>query len=262
MRQLLVDIGNSRLKFATLTGRELGRMHAIAHGGSASAMLRGLASALRGTSSVTAVSVSGKRLERAFAHVVERASGLEVQFVRSTTALPPLINGYQESWRLGADRWVAIAGAYALLKGRRDAVVVDAGTALTVDLVRRDGQHLGGVIVPGPDLMVSSLLSKTRGIRVRAQGQAPSRRARRPAERSFGRSTREAIDWGSELAAAALIERLTRDASRRLRRTPLVLLTGGAAERLAPRVTIPARVVPDLVLQGLAQFALRPSPTR
>src|SRR4029077_2103024 len=110
-------------------------------------------------------------------------------------------NGYAETWRLGADRWVAMLGAHARYPGRA-LWVVDVGTALTVDLLDEHGRHRGGLLVPGPALMVESLLRRTAGIRKRAGfgATAIGRRARagfgagRPiAAALFGRSTRAGL---------------------------------------------------------------------
>jgi type III pantothenate kinase len=262
MHELLVDIGNTRVKFATLRGRKLGVMRAIEHAGSVERMLRGMRPALRNASAVTAVSVAGEALERHFARAVRAATGLTVQFIRSTTPLSPLAIGYEQPWRLGADRWVAIAGAFTLARGKADVLVVDIGTALTADLVRRDGQHLGGVIVPGPDLMVRTLLERTRGIRVRTRGLVSTRANARARAEVFGRNTRQGVEWGSEVATAALIERLAGEAARQVGRPVRVLVTGGAAANLRRRLPRGGRWIPNLVLQGLAQFALRSPATR
>lgn len=263
-RQWLVDFGNTRLKCAVLRGERLGRSVAFEHRGSSARIARFLNTLGAAPDAVFCVSVAGERLERALVAGVSRAFDVAVTFVRSTTIMPPMRVGYDEPWRLGADRWVAAVAGFAAVRGRRDVVVVDAGTALTVDVVRRDGQHLGGVIVPGPVLMVTALLERTRGIRVRARGVVRSIVGRPRANRGghLGQDTRAALDLGAALAVAGLIDRIVADTRRSLKRKPVLLLTGGAAPAIAPFVQTQSRQIPDLVLQGLAQFAHRAAASR
>ncbi len=251
--KLLVDIGNSRIKLARLTARRLGKMRAHEHRGSRVALGSALKPYRGKIDEVIAVSVAGERIERLLAAVMRRELGLPVRFVRSTTRVSGMRVGYSEPWRLGADRWVAAVGGYRVAK-RRSVVVVDAGTALTIDVVARDGSHRGGIIIPGPRMMIDALLDRTQGIRARAAGiGSKSRRA--AAGLNMGRNTRDAVDIGAALAAAALIDRVVADARVSLRARPALLMTGGAAPTIMPYLQSRAAYVPDLVLRGLAEFA-------
>lgn len=250
--QLLVDVGNTRLKWARLRNGALGRMASAPHAGRRPESYRRLlARALRGVDAVVVVSVAGRAVDRALAAGIVAASGVAPRFVTSTRRAAGVVNGYREVWRLGADRWVAaIGGWHDPARRGRPVCVVDVGTATTIDLVDARGRHLGGVIVPGPELMVDSLLRGTRGIRRRAAG---GRRAL-PAT-PFARSTREALEAGARHAVAALVDRACLAARERTGRRPLLLLTGGAAGAVAPWVHAPHTVTPDLVLRGLAALA-------
>jgi type III pantothenate kinase len=79
-------------------------------------------------------------------------------------------NGYEEYQRLGLDRWLALVGGFHLAQG--NCVVIDAGTAVTSDLVSAEGRHLGGFICPGLSLMRSPLRTHTRKIRYDEQSAA------------------------------------------------------------------------------------------
>jgi type III pantothenate kinase len=127
---------------------------------------------------------------------------------------------------------------------------------MTLDLLNGAGRHLGGAIVPGPALMVDTLLTHTYGIRRRAQGGARERSG------PFGRSTREAIEEGARYAAAAAIGRLVEEAVARVYRPPLVVLTGGGVAPVRALLSCPAVTVPDLVLRGLAVLASAAQPRR
>ncbi len=268
MSILLVDIGNTRVKWALLRGARFTPGKPIAHEGKGEALekLVGLvsrsvarASASRsgieraglqgaGLERVVAVSVAGVRLERALSRAA-RARGVVVEFVKSGRQSGGVTNGYKDVWRLGADRWVGAIGAHALAGGR-DVLFAMAGTALTIDLVTAAGRHRGGAIVPGPATMVASLLSGTHGIRRRAQGLAASSR------KLFAADTASALAAGSQFAAAAFIDRAVDEAARMLGSRPVVLLSGGGAAELRRHLRSSARDVPDLVLRGLAVIAL------
>jgi type III pantothenate kinase len=173
----------------------------------------------------------------AFVSVPARGAGIRV--------------GYPEAWRLGVDRFIGMVAAHSLFRGV-PVCVAGIGTALTLDLISRSGRHFGGAIVPGPALMVETLLNGTWGIRRRARG------GRRTLRGPFGRSTRDALEAGAHYAAAALIDRAVDEATVLTGRPPLVVLTGGAASAVRPLVRTPAVGVPDLVLRGLAVLAAQP----
>jgi type III pantothenate kinase len=176
---------------------------------------------------------------------------MEAEFVTSTPIAGGVRNAYPQPAKLGVDRWLAMIGAHAL---ERDAVcIVSVGTAMTIDGVAADGRHLGGVILPGPDLMITSLLTNTSDIAQRAlQGDA--------GDRLFADNTLGAIRQGAQHALAALIERAVGVMRRTLNETPKLLVTGGASDRVEKAIGLPYRAVPDLVLQGLAVLAREPRP--
>lgn len=251
--QLLLDVGNTRLKWARCTAGRLGRMQAAATAGwGAADYRRALAGALRGVDAVHVVSVGGAAVERALRGAIRAAGGPEPRFHASTRRAAGITNGYRDVWRLGADRWLAAIGGWHL-RGRRGRAVcvVDVGTATTIDLVDARGRHRGGAIVPGPALMVESLLRGTRGIRRRAAGARPGG-ARTPL---YARATRAALEGGGRHAVAALVERASDQARELTGSRPRLLLTGGAAPEVSPLVRRAHSVIPDLVLRGLAALA-------
>lgn len=252
MTLLLVDIGNTRVKWATLRGAKLSRMRARPHGGKLTAIQALVREAPRDVSRVLVVCVAGTVMERALAAAVRKRFALAVEFVRSTREVAGVRNGYRDTWRLGADRWVGVIAAHAIARSRA-VIVVNVGTALTIDLVDARGRHRGGAIAPGPDTMVDSLLRGTHGIRRRAQGGNGA--VSRGAPVLFATGTAQALAAGASFAAAALIDRAAAEARRRGGAEPLLLLTGGAARALWAYIKSPIRSVPDLVLRGLAVLA-------
>jgi type III pantothenate kinase len=249
---LLVDIGNTRAKWALLKGGRVGRQHAVAHSGMsgrriAQSILGKRSKSNGGVERLIAVSVAGARIDTDFASEIRRRLGVRPEFFASTRRAGGVTTLYSEPWRLGADRFAAVIGAFHLSKGR-PVCVVSVGTAMTVDMVDGRGRHRGGAIIPAPSLMVASLLRETHGIRRRAQGG-------KGGTDFFARNTRSAITQGARYAAAAVADRAISEAKRVLKRSPVVLLTGGAAPDIRSLLSSEHRHVPDLVLQGLAVIA-------
>jgi type III pantothenate kinase len=247
---LLIDVGNTRIKWARLEGADLARAHAAVHArwGAAQYARRLLGRTL--PERILVSSVAGPRV-RAAQTQVARARGVPIRFVTVPARGAGIRVGYAEAWRLGVDRFCGMLAAHHLFPGL-PVCVAGIGTALTVDLVARSGRHFGGAIIPGPALMVQALLNETWGIRRRARG------GRRTNQGPFGRSTRDAIEAGAHYAAAALIDRAVDEGIARVGRPALVVLTGGGAGGVRPLVRSPAVGVPDLVLRGLAVLAAQP----
>lgn len=248
---LLVDIGNTRVKWARLVRGRLTRQRAAAHvGWRLNDFARRVIGAPRGLTRIVVVSVASSRTNKLFAAAARQRAGIKPEFFTSARRAGGITTLYGEPWRLGADRLAAAIGAHRLAR-RRAVCIIAVGTALTLDLVDARGRHRGGAIVPAPTLMKDSLLTQTNGIRRRVQGGTLK-------GGFFARSTRAAIEQGSRYAAAAVIDRAVAEARRVLGRAPLVLLTGGGAPALRPLIGSTHTLVPDLVLKGLAVLASSP----
>jgi type III pantothenate kinase len=249
VKTLLIDIGNSRIKWTLRRGVRLGRQQVLPLQGSGADAFAQIAARARGAAAVVAVSVAGTARERALAAAL-RAAGLPaVRWIRSTRSAAGLRNGYRDVWRLGADRWVAAIGAWHAAGGGRPVCVVDIGTAATLDVIDAQGRHRGGLIAPGPQLMVQSLLRGTRGIAVRASG---GRRVARP---GLARDTAAALQGGASEATLALIERTAGAARREHGPRTQLFVTGGGARDVKRLLSVPFHDCPDLVLRGLAVLA-------
>jgi type III pantothenate kinase len=250
MAQLLVDIGNTRIKWARLSGTRWGKPKAAVHASWHAGDYRRRVFRGARPERVLVASVAGAQVNKAFASVA-RSAGARAEFVTVPRRGGGISVGYLDTWRLGVDRFAACVAAHDLFKDL-PVCVVGVGTAMTIDLVDGRGAHQGGVIIPSPGLMVDTLLTQTHGIRRRAQGAAGKGTG------IFRRSTREAIVHGARHAAAALIDRAVGQAQASLKRRPLVVMFGGEAAAVRPLLSSPCVGVPDLVLRGLAVLARTP----
>lgn len=247
---LLIDIGNTRTKWARFDERGMGQQSAAVHANwIADDFVQHILDSGPRAERVLIANVGGKRMGELAQRALGTAWQIEPRFVHSPAAQAGIRNAYPEPAKLGVDRWLCLLGGRALEP--RPLCVVSVGTAMTIDGLDAGGQHLGGVIVPGPDLMVSSLLKNTSDIAQRAaSGQAR--------DALFADNTLGAIQQGAVQALGALIERAMQTLEEQLGESPVMLLTGGAAARLKGTIRSPAREIPDLVLRGLAVVAAQP----
>ncbi len=248
---LLIDVGNTRVKWTRLADGRMGKQHAVPH---TTWEDRKLARRVIGRgwadpdSRILVSSVASDDVNARLRSAAVAAGAPEPEFVAVTRSAAGVTTDYLEPWRLGVDRFLAAIGAHHLASGQ-PVCVASAGTALTLDLVDGRGRHRGGVIVPGPGLMVESLLSNTQGIRRRARG------GRLGGGGFFARTTRAAIGRGALYSSAAVIDRAIEEARVLVGQRPLLLLTGGGAEAIKPLLLNAAVNIPELVLHGLAVWA-------
>ena len=244
---LLVDLGNSRVKWASLDGAVRSPAQAAAWSGWSADDWRSNLFGARCVERVVACSVAPAAAVAALRDAARRQCGVEVEFFVAVPQSAGVVNGYEQPAQLGADRWAAVIGAFH--DRAVDTCVVNVGTALTIDVVTMTGRHLGGLIVPGLELMVDALHVRT--------GDLAQRSAASPARTrtSLATDTRSAIENGCELALASLVDRECARLTRELGHAPRLLLSGGGADRVRAWLETPSEHVPDLVLRGLAVIA-------
>ena len=248
MGVLLVDVGNTRVKWARLQNGRMDAQRAavVTHWATEDYARRIIGR--KSPQRIVISSVAGDGVDRKLIAAARQANAPAPEFVRSERHAAGVSTEYLEPWRLGVDRFVAAIGAHHLGAGE-PTVVASIGTAVTVDLVDGTGLHRGGSIIPGPALMVLSLLKQTHGIRRRASGGSVGGR------NLFATTTRGAISQGALHAVAATIDRAVQEGLTLLGRRPIVLVTGGGAKVIKPLVSSCCVVVPDLVLHGLAVWS-------
>lgn len=234
---LCVDCGNTRIKWGLHDGNGWLKRAALPL-----ADVDRLAQAFSGLpslSGVVACSVVGEQA-RAVVEKAVVALGLPLRWVVSQPAQCGVTNTYIDPAQLGADRWAALIGARHIFQG--DCLVVNAGTATTVDVLDRKGIFQGGLILPGIDLMRASLANNTARLPL-TDGEY----------RPLPRNTADAIASGALQATAGAIARLYAQIA--ASGEAICLVTGGAAARLLPVLDLPWRAVDHLVLEGLVRIA-------
>jgi type III pantothenate kinase len=245
MTFLALDIGNTRLKWALYAAPHPGAV-LLEQGAVFLETIDELAErdwkTLPTPASMLGCAVAGEAVRRRVEEQMELWD-VHPRWVVPSAHEAGLINGYDYPSRLGADRWVALAGARSrvLASGRaRPALVVMVGTAVTVDALDAQGRFLGGLILPGFGLMLRALEQGTAGLKV-PTGEVVD----------FPTNTSDALMSGGANAIAGAIERQARRLHERTGAEPLLLMTGGAAVKLAPNTDLPFETAESLIFEGL-----------
>lgn len=248
MSALLLDVGNSRVKWGVFDDDEIRRTGHISQEDIRQQGLAVLTTKLpRRVDVVYASNVAGTSFATRLSGVIGMHCNLDVRFARSEKRGWGLTNSYRQARRLGVDRWVAMIGAWAEVQS--SCLVVDAGTAVTIDAIDENGVHLGGQIIPGMETMLNSLTLATSDIPlVRATGKNTAGDLK-----MFGRNTAAAVREGAENAITGAVERAFRTLNDSTYE-PTIILTGGGAARILATLEQPAIHRPHLVLHGLAHM--------
>ncbi len=239
---LAVDAGNSRVKWAMHDGREF-----VREGWVLRAELDALPaqwSLLPGPSAIVIANVAGDEVGRRLRDYAGRWPTAP-RWAGSTRSQCGVTSLYDTPSQLGVDRWAALIGARKFSSNA--CLVVNAGTAMTVDALSANGEFLGGVIVAGFDLMHEALAANT---------------ARLSSERGefaeFPRSTRDAITSGAIQALCGAIDRMRTAMRAAGHGEAAVIVSGGSGALVARHLGGPARLVEKLVLEGLVRIAMEP----
>jgi type III pantothenate kinase len=190
------------------------------------------------------VRIASVRSPESLAELVVESSrlfGLDPEVAKVMSTHAGVTIRYSDPSRLGVDRWLAMLAAHAA--STKACLVVDCGTALTIDKLTESGEHCGGYIIPGLALMRRSLEENTR-IRLNKEFEIGGV--------ALGHSTDEAVYHGSLAAAVALIKAKFEESNQEEVEREL-FITGGGADELMPHLKhCRARHMPDLVLDGLS----------
>jgi type III pantothenate kinase len=244
---LLMDVGNTRLKWAVLRDGTLGRQQAELYADWNDEQFRSHVVVPAGrVDRILVANVGGEGIESLICGAAHEAWGLHPVFLRASARGGGIENGYVDPAKLGVDRWAAMIGAVSM--GLGPVCVVSVGTAMTVDGVTETGRHLGGLIVPGPDLMITSLMRNTSDIASRVASD-------KPGEALFADSTWGGVYQGAVHALAALVDCAMVTMAQSCGKRPVLVTTGGAAHCIERIVAHPSQQVPDLVLRGVAVLA-------
>lgn len=243
--RLLIDIGNTRIKWALLQHGRLSSQTAFGYPleDELEAQLEQAWAAIERPDAVHMSSVARDTVTERLSRWIERKWSCPIERLQAGLRCAGVANGYAEPLRLGVDRWAAMVAAYALVNSA--VCVVDCGTALTCDAIDSQGGHLGGLIAPGRLIMRHSLIDSTAGIALTEAKQTAM---------PWGSDTSSCVEAGWIQASVGLIERVAAELQQKVNSPVITVITGGDAEALLPWLAISYRYEADLVLQGVGRM--------
>ena len=245
MMLLLIDAGNTMIKWALADSAQTIPGHWLASGAVAHKDADLLRDALRGQSIARALisNVAGKAMRERLEQLLRavQPETIEVEWFASAAERAGVRNSYRDPAQLGCDRFAAMIGARAKFPGQA-LIVATCGTATTVDAVTAEGLFIGGMILPGMGTMASSLARNTAHLPQVAQHSLSFN--------PFALNTTDAIVSGCIAAQTGAIEHAANLHAQRSGNV-LCLLSGGAAAALAPHLSVRREIVDNLVLIGL-----------
>ena len=249
MIELFIDMGNSRIKVALIDDGEYAYLGAFA--------IEQISTKMRTQSffqqldfvpdHVYISSVADSSLELQITTAIEQKWHILPVFMSTQVTCCGIVNGYDKASKLGVDRWMALMGAQALTQC--DFMVIDAGTAITVDAVR-EGQHQGGMIVPGLHTLRQALTAKTAQLSEDCTHLNLPSKMTRPGG-FLATNTQSAICGGTLYMAAAFVNQVIFDLQSQANKPFKIYFTGGDGQRLSSLTNVPSEYVEDLVLQGI-----------
>jgi type III pantothenate kinase len=169
----------------------------------------------------------------------------KIEFIKSSEGANGFKNGYENPEKLGVDRFVSLMAAWKQTKG--SLCIVSCGTCIVIDAIDNQGQHLGGWITPGLMLLQESVIKGTTGC-------ATVQLNFQPKTNAIAHNTQDAVTQGCLRMAAEFINQTISELKKQLGKETKIILSGGDAQVVKPFLTENFEYIPNLVLQGLAEF--------
>ena len=237
---MLIDIGNTRCKYITVTNH---KRSAVMHCSHEQLTEQWLTTTFAQATEVILANVSTELLTgiiKQWANI----HAIPFQLLHTQHQQFELTCAYKKPEQLGIDRWLSVLAASSLFPNQA-CLIVDAGTATTIDAISSDGQHLGGWILPGIELLFQSLVSNTQKVAA-TQISEPNIR--------LGNNTSECVNYGAWGLTVGAIE-LQCNALKKQYPAVQVILTGGNSEKISPLLSVEHQIAADLVFIGMQRFS-------
>ena len=248
---LTVDIGNSRIKWAqwqadVIFMRGVAGYSADTLSAAFDQLFSSAVSPIERPSQVFAVCVAGDEVRQVLSDLVKQHWQMDVQYLKTEKRYKNIVNAYENPEQHGADRWAAVVAGHQIFPDSA-VCVISAGTAITFDLVKRNGQHMGGYILPSYVTMHAALMGDTANVVSAVNLQFNKNRYK-----NIPDNTDDAVNEGLHRLLQAGIRELCQFAEESVADPMQTILTGGFAKTILSYPDMPAmHHKPDLVMQGL-----------
>jgi type III pantothenate kinase len=246
--QLLVDVGNSRIKWAFYDKGQLVHAQVASHQNvNFDRFLHHIWRELETPDKVWIANVAGKEIQEALSSWITTTWHQEPIFLNTQSQAFGVVNGYKQPLSLGLDRWLGIVAAFNMFDSL-PVCIIDCGTCLTIDVVDNQGYHLGGLLLPGIHTMRYALSTYTDGCQMNSQ--TPEVGAKLIAQ-----NTHDAMIGGTMFACVAYIERYIEQIKAKLGHQLKIVMSGGEADSLRKQLCIESEYRPHMVLEGILYYA-------
>lgn len=244
--KLLVDVGNTRIKYCQLKGSVIESVCRVNHHNQYSDVLGAEWSQLEPPSKVWVSNVAGQQAFDAINRYCQRQWNIQASFVKVQKQFGDIKNCYEYIDQMGVDRWMIIVGAREIFP-EGNVIIIDAGTAVNIELLNQNNHYLGGAILPGMNLMHQVLMGNTHMTEAELESSA--------LVGAVGKSTKQCVDAGVQHGLLGAIERVAKTMRQQLNGPVNFLITGGGASWLQDKLELELVHAPDLVLLGLEKVA-------
>ncbi|NMP33331.1 type III pantothenate kinase [Thalassotalea sp. M1531] len=238
--QLLIDIGNTRTKYCFVKSGELCE---IGYCDNTNISEHWFKTHWQSVNQIILACVANEHLANLIVHWAE-ANRIPMKRPCTEAEAFGVTNGYKKPTQLGVDRWLAMLGSQKLMP-KQACLIVDAGTATTVDYLDRQGMHLGGWILAGVDTLFSSIQLNTENV----LGQSADIDSL-----ALGLSTNDNLAQAAWAATLGLITQAINLLEKQLLPIDKVIITGGNGKQLIKLLDISAEYDSKLVFHGLSCF--------
>jgi type III pantothenate kinase len=245
MSLLVIDLGNTRLKWGWQDTAGLLVGEPVVHRDTdLGELLKGTWTFPVAPARVLMTNVANAALADQLTQWLKKQWNISPELIGSSAQLGEVKNSYSNPEQLGSDRWVAMLEAWYMAQST--VCVIDCGTAVTIDVVDQSGQHLGGVIMPGFEAMLTALTSTTSLVLDKPQV---------PATFELAKNTQAAIATGTSQSIISLVNKTLEWLKQETGESAECFLTGGDSARLSSLLEHSHIVDNDLVIKGLVRIA-------
>ncbi len=244
MKTLVIDVGNTRIKWGFGVASTLLEQGVFTTQTSLDADCQNHWNTITAPQRVLISCVSDQTIVADLSLWCRERWQVPVSVAQSSALRGKVKSSYPKPANLGVDRWIGLIAAHHLYPG--DACIIDCGTAITIDLIDQHGQHLGGMIAPGLQLMHQALTQNTQQIDV----------THTDSDHLLANNTTDAVSNGVFMSAVGLIESSVKRIEQQLGHCPQIIVTGGDGKRLMTDTQISHHFEPSLLLKGLLFYAM------
>lgn len=246
--QLLVDVGNSRIKWCYWNGQTLSAVGSEAHCHvNFDRLLHQIWGEKTAPSKIWISNVAGAEIHAALVCWISTVWRIRPRFLQTESNAFGVSNGYHESKSLGIDRWLNLIATYNNSKTKSPFCVIDCGTCITVDALDADGMHLGGLILPGIQTMRQAVIQSTAECTL--EDASPMM-----GSTMLARSTKQGLWGGTLFAAVSYLERLVDEMTLELGHDLKIIVTGGEADLLLSLMGPRFELREHLVFEGIIHY--------